>query len=85
MITNAEFRDALVAQHRKIKAIEMEGYGVHAAAHQRHQPARCLVIRALCDYADGEKNDTWHQYAAAAAAGFTKHFLLDMPLKSRNE
>lgn len=77
-------RDDIAKGHRKIKAIEMEGYGVSAAAHQRFEQTRCLVIRALCDYADGEKNDIWHEYAAAAAAGFTKHFLLDMPLEPRN-
>lgn len=77
-------RDDIAKGHRKIKAIEMEGYGVSAAAHQRFEQTRCLAIRSLCDYADGEKNDTWHEYAAAAAAGFTKHFLLDTPLEPRN-
>lgn len=80
VVANADFRDTLVAQHRKIKAIEMEGYGVSAAAHQRFDQVRCLTIRALCDFADGEKDDTWHEYAAAAAAGFVKHFLLNEPL-----
>lgn len=80
VIAHAAARDDIAKGHRKIKAIEMEGYGVSAAAWQRFEPVRCLVIRALCDYADGEKNDIWHTYAAAVAAGFTKHFLLDMPL-----
>jgi nucleoside phosphorylase len=80
VIAHAAARDDIVKGHRKIKAIEMEGYGVSAAAWQRFEPVRCLVIRALCDYADGEKNDVWHEYAAAVAAGFIKHFLLDMPL-----
>ena len=80
VIAHAAARDDIAKGHRKIKAIEMEGYGVSAAAWQRFEPVRCLVIRALCDYADGEKNDVWHNYAAAVADGFTKHFLLDMPL-----
>ncbi|MEO0458140.1 MAG: HEAT repeat domain-containing protein, partial [Cyanobacteria bacterium P01_A01_bin.114] len=84
VIAHAAARDDIAKGHRKIKAIEMEGYGVSAAAWQRFDPVRCLVIRALCDYADGEKNDDWHAYAAAVAAGFTKHFLMDMPLEPRN-
>ncbi len=85
VIDDAEFRDSLITKHRGIAAIEMEGYGVSAAAWQRYKPVRSLVIRSLCDYADGQKNDTWHEYAAAAAAGFAKHFLLDMPLPPRNQ
>lgn len=82
VIANSNIRDEISSSNRKIKAIEMEGYGVSRAAWQSSKP--CLVIRTLCDYADGEKNDTWHEYAAAVAAGFTKHFLLDMPLEPRN-
>ena len=32
-----------------------------------------------------EKNDDWHGYASAAAAGFAKHFLLDRPLDPRHK
>lgn len=78
VIANPELRDSIVELNRKIMAIEMEGYGVSRAAWQSSKP--CLVIRALCDYADGGKNDDWHEYSAAVAAGFTKEFLLDKPL-----
>jgi len=36
---------------------------------------RCIVIRGIADYADSHKNDIWHPYAAAAAAGFAKEML----------
>jgi nucleoside phosphorylase len=62
----------------------MEGYGVVSAARQRFEQVRCLVIRALCDYADNEKNDEWHEYAAAVAAGYAKHLLKDQPLLPKN-
>lgn len=81
VIADAATRDAIAAANRKILAIEMEGYGVIEAARQRFEQVRCLVIRALCDYADSTKNDAWHAYAAAVAAGFTKYFLLDEPLE----
>ena len=84
VIADAVERDAITSANRKILAIEMEGYGVIEAARQSFDQVRCLVIRALCDYADSSKNDQWHAYAAAVAAGFTKHFLLDEPLDPRN-
>lgn len=82
VVDDETFRNMLVTEHhRKIQAIEMEGYGFSAAARQQSEPVRCLVIRALSDYADGKKNKVWQKYAAAAAAGFTKHFLSDVPLQ----
>ena len=35
----------------------------------------CIVIRGISDYADSHKNDVWHPYAAAAAAGLAKEVL----------
>lgn len=29
----------------------------------------CVVIRGIADYSDSHKNDDWHPYAAAMAAG----------------
>jgi nucleoside phosphorylase len=84
VISDEVERDKIVAVNRKIMAIEMEGYGVSSAAWQSFERVRCLVIRALCDYADNKKNDQWHEYAAAVAAGYTKHLLLDEPLPPRN-
>jgi nucleoside phosphorylase len=84
VIADALERDRIIAVNRKIMAIEMEAYGVIAAAWQSFEQVRCLVIRALCDYADDKKNDEWRAYAAAVAAGYTKHFLLDEPLVPKN-
>ncbi len=84
VIADATERDKIAAVNRKIMAIEMEGYGVIASTSQSFEHVRCLVIRGLCDYADSTKNDGWHAYAAAVAAGYTKYFLLDEPLVPRN-
>ncbi|KAJ5266925.1 Pfs NACHT and ankyrin domain protein [Penicillium angulare] len=48
--------------------LEMEAEGVI-----RSFP--CIVIRGISDYADSHKNDHWHPYAAAAAAGCAKELL----------
>ncbi len=82
VIAGRAIREEIQRGNRKIQAIEMEGYGVTRAAWESSNP--CLVIRALCDYANSSKQDNWHSYAAAAAAGFTKAFLLDEPLPPRN-
>ncbi len=84
VIANADIRDEIAANHRKIEAIEMEGYGVSAATFKQYRPVRCLVIRGISDLADASKNDQWQPYAAAVAAEFTKYFLLDKPLKPQN-
>jgi len=33
------------------------------------------VLLYLGDYADGSKNDDWHDYAAYASAAFARHVL----------
>lgn len=38
-----------------------------------------MTIRAICDAAGKAKGDSWQGYASAAAAEFTKRFLLDRP------
>jgi nucleoside phosphorylase len=39
---------------------------------------RCVVIRGISDYSDSHKNDEWHAYAAAVAAGLAKEILSHM-------
>jgi nucleoside phosphorylase len=83
VIADAAARDEIAAGHRKIMAIEMEGYGFSRAVWQSFEHVRHLDIRAICDDGSKDKNDGWHPYAAAAAACFTRHFLLDRPLAPR--
>ncbi|KAK6330395.1 hypothetical protein TWF696_003492 [Orbilia brochopaga] len=45
----------------------------HAAGVMNVLP--CLVIRGVCDYADGEQNDWWQEYAAATAAIYAQQLL----------
>jgi nucleoside phosphorylase len=84
VIAEQAARDAIAKGNRKIIAIEMEGYGFSAAVFQSPHHCRHLVIKAISDRADQKKGDDWHRYAAAAAAAYTKHYLLDRPLGPRN-
>jgi hypothetical protein len=54
--------------------LEMEGVGVATACHNAGN-VRFLLIKGICDWADPKKNDSWHAYAADAAACFTKALL----------
>lgn len=84
VIANEAIRDEIAQSHRKILAIEMEGYGFSMAVFNSVDQRRHLVIKAICDKADRNKSENWQLYAAAVAASYTKHFLLDQPLEPRN-
>ncbi|KAG2416038.1 hypothetical protein HFD88_007230 [Aspergillus terreus] len=60
------------AREEKIKCFEMEAAGIMDSF-------PCLVIRAICDYADTHKNKVWQPYAAATAASYAKELLLVIP------
>ncbi|ENH71250.1 Putative ankyrin repeat protein L25 [Fusarium oxysporum f. sp. cubense race 1] len=70
LVKNALLRDKLAAKHG-ILCFEMEAAGL-----MNHFP--CVLIRGICDYSDSHKNDEWQEYAAMAAAAYTKDLLLQV-------
>jgi nucleoside phosphorylase len=84
VIADKVMKDQLIAEHRKILAIEMESYGFSAAVWRSSQRRRHLVIRGISDRGDRNKNDDWQQYAAAASASFLKHCILDGSITARH-
>ncbi|KAF2966281.1 hypothetical protein GQX73_g7296 [Xylaria multiplex] len=72
VIKHAKTRDRLGKQFKAI-SFEMEGAGLI-------ENLRCLVIRAICDYADSHKNKQWQRYAAATAAAYAKELLCEIPV-----
>jgi non-specific serine/threonine protein kinase len=54
----------------KLIALAMEGAGVARAAASAFDRPRFLEVRGISDYANPDKNDAWHIYAASAAAAF---------------
>ena len=64
-VTRERIRD----QHRKLLGIDMETYGVLAAAEfATRPPPVALSLKSTCDFADGEKNDLYQPYAAYTSA-----------------
>jgi nucleoside phosphorylase len=60
-----------------VKAVEMEASGIADATWDKG--AGFLVVRGICDYCDGFKNDSWQKYAALAAAAYTRALLRNLP------
>jgi nucleoside phosphorylase len=80
VIADAATRDEIASGNRKIMAIAMEDYGFSRAIWQSAERVQHLVLRGICDDGKPAKDDRWHAYAAAAAAGLARHFLSDRPL-----
>jgi len=68
LVDNRQFRDELVQCYPKAVGGEMEGYGVFTAARGRYRP--WVLVKAVCDWADGNKavNKEERQRIAAAAS-----------------
>jgi nucleoside phosphorylase len=70
VIADASFVDPLKRVWTQLLGVEMEALGVAIACHQQERSVRFMMIKAICDWADPEKNDGWQKYAADAAASF---------------
>ena len=76
VVKSAEERERLRTE-LDIVAIEMEGSGIAEATWQTGRGY--IVVRGVCDYANGNKEKSWQPYAAAAAAAFVKQLVESMP------
>ncbi len=72
--------------NRKTLAVDMEAATFYLAL--RGFPfMHGLVVKGICDYADGQKNDHYHDFAARASAIYILHFISEyvnnqiMPLR----
>ena len=72
VLKNIKIRNMLKSKY-KAKAVEMEASGVADAAWLKGK--FCFVVKGICDYANPDKNDKWHPYAAAAAAALTREII----------
>jgi len=67
--------EAIKAQHRKLLAVEMEAYGVYAAARTSASPRpTALAMKTVCDFADEAKADTWQKLAAHVSSQVVAEF-----------
>jgi nucleoside phosphorylase len=78
VLKKASVRNAL-RERFSLRAVEMEGSGIADAAWT--QGKGYMVVRGICDYANDLKADEWQEYAACAAAAFTRQLIEAMPLR----
>ncbi len=76
VLKNAKRRDQLKANYN-VYAVEMEGSGIADSTWEAE--IGYYVIRGISDYCDGNKNDRWHNYAALAAAAYTRALIEKLP------
>jgi nucleoside phosphorylase len=73
VIDNAQYKAELFCQFPQAIGGEMEGAGLWAAAARLRKP--WILIKAICDWADGKKGDNYQPLAAAAAASLVHNVL----------
>lgn len=62
-------KDVLENQDRDVLGIEMEIYGVYYAASWSIEPRpKFIALKSVSDFADSDKGDTYHPYAAYTSA-----------------
>lgn len=74
-------------QHRKLLGVEMELYGVYAAARDCAPPRPITFgLKSVSDYADSQKDDTYRAYSAyvasRAVAAFCERYASDFCAKA---
>jgi len=78
VIKDSSYVAKLRSLEHSLLALDMESYGVALAASMCSTPARtvhAVVVKGVVDYADGAKNDDWHDDAAYASAAFARSIL----------
>ncbi|MCP4542858.1 MAG: SUMF1/EgtB/PvdO family nonheme iron enzyme [Chloroflexi bacterium] len=73
LVNDPTFRDRFLKVEPEAVGGEMEGAGLYAAA--RADKVDWILVKAICDWADGEKNDDAHPLAASNAAEFVLYVL----------
>jgi nucleoside phosphorylase/tetratricopeptide (TPR) repeat protein len=82
LVDDLDLRQKLLSMESEAIGGEMEGAGLYSACHDRK--VDWLVIKAICDWADGNKaqdKDERQRLAAHNAASFVLHALQQAPLK----
>ncbi len=75
LLNNAELKAKLFASFPYAIGGEMEAVGVYSAASELK--TEWIVVKAICDWGDGNKGDKHQDLAAAASASLVEHILLN--------
>ncbi|MBA1133665.1 hypothetical protein H0O44_23950, partial [Escherichia coli] len=76
VIEDVDIVKTIKSSNRDVIAVEMEAYGVMASVNIAAElPAKVIVIKSVCDFANLNKNNDWQKYAAYTSTGFTFNFI----------
>lgn len=76
VLANKQKLEELKLQHRNLIAIDMEVYGVYAAAAEAPAPAPYpLAIKAISDFGDEQKGDDVREYSSYVSASVLAAFV----------
>ncbi|WP_395166205.1 hypothetical protein [Klebsiella pneumoniae] len=76
VLADGKVIEEIKIQHRDLVGVEMEAYGLYAAAKNSSLPQPlCCVLKAVCDFADESKNDEFQEYASYTSAQTLKLLL----------
>lgn len=72
-------KDMIISHSRKTEGIDMEAYGVFAAARSLcdNKPIS-ICVKSISDFADKAKGDGYQPYASYTSANFTKFLIMDL-------
>jgi nucleoside phosphorylase len=73
LIDNPDFKGRLFQTYPNAIGGEMEGVGLAAAADR--EKCEWILVKAICDWADGEKSDNHQGFGAAVAVSYVRHVL----------
>ena len=87
LIRDQAYISGLKARENSLIGLDMESYGVALAAAMCSTHAQSiipLIVKGVCDFADADKSDAWHDYCSYASASFVlavckKIMTLDYP------
>lgn len=68
VVAAEEAMNEIAKSDRKLRALDMEGFGLYTSAHKLKRG--CLWIKGVADLGDAEKGDTYHQRGSYASALF---------------
>jgi nucleoside phosphorylase len=75
LVNNSDFKSWLLSQFPNAIGGEMEGSGLWAASDRNR--TYWILAKAVCDWADGNKHDEYHEMAAASAVSLCHHVFSD--------
>lgn len=73
VVASEIFMNQLKNDSRKLKSLDMEGFGLYLAAHILNK--KCLWIKAIADFANAHKGDGYHDLCSFASAAFLYDFI----------